>query len=117
MADLVSMPRGLAALLRQHALSARAGGKHRLGNAVNNQVRIAADGRSEVGVTRRGQGEVAFIFFAVARLAQGTEHEVGEDALLRLARDLERQLLVHARGNRNILRDLVLAGLAASSTA
>src|ERR1700689_3120291 len=111
------MPQGLAGMLRQYSCSARAGGKDRLGNAVNNKVRVAADGRSEVGVARCGPGEVALIFFAVARLPQGTEHEMSEDALLRLARDLERQLLIHARGDGNILRDLVLARLAALACA
>ncbi len=38
---------------------------------------------------------------------------MGQDALLRLAGYLERQLLIHARGDRDIFGDLILARLVA----
>src|ERR1700692_2582525 len=98
-------------LLRQYTDTALSEGKDLLGDAVHNKVRIAPDRRSEVGVAGRGQGEMALVVFAVARLAQGTEHEVGQDALLRLAGDLESKLLIHARGDGYIFCDLVLARL------
>src|ERR1700722_4913347 len=113
MGNLFCRPRGLGSELRGYPDSAHAGGENRLCDAVNDEIRVAADGRSEVSVARRGQGEVTLILLAVTCLAQGAQHEMGEDALLRLTRDLERQLLIHARRHGDILRNLILTGLAA----
>src|SRR6202022_2045948 len=95
-------------MLRKYTHPALSGGKDCLGDAVHNKVRVAAGGRREVGVAGRGQSEVALVLFAVARLAQRTEHKVAQDALLPLPGDLERQLLIHARGDGYIFRDLIL---------
>src|SRR5262249_49371993 len=53
------------------------------------------DGRGEVRIGRRGQGEVAFIDLRVSRLLERTQHQEGEHAFFRLAGDLLHQLLVH----------------------
>src|SRR5258708_17494474 len=98
-------------MLRQYTHTTLSGGKDRFGYAVHDEVGVAADGRGEVGVAGRGQGEMAFVLFAVARLAQGTEHEVGKDALLWLAGYLERQLLIHAGGNGDVCGNRILARL------
>src|SRR5579859_2398808 len=98
-------------MLRQDSHAALTRSKNRFSDAVHDQVGIAADGRREMGVAGRGQRKVAFVLFAVARLAQRTEHEVGKDPLLRLAGYLERQLLIHARGHGDILCDLILSRL------
>src|SRR6185437_6408341 len=66
-------------------------------NAVNDEVRITANGRSEMGIGGGSQREVAFVFLRVARLLQRTQHQVGKDAFLRLAGNLLGQFLVHAR--------------------
>src|ERR1019366_2591689 len=77
-----------------------------LQDAVHNQVRVATDGRSKVRVNRRGQREVALIDLGVARLLEGTQHQVGQDALFRLARNLLGQLLIHARRDVDLFGDL-----------
>ena len=53
----------------------------------------------------RRQREVAFVDLRVARLLQRAQHQVRQDALLRLARDLLRQLLIHARRDVHLFRN------------
>ncbi len=92
-------------------------GQHRLENAVYGEIGITADGRGEVGVGGGGQSEVSFVGFRVARLAERAQHEVGENALLRLAFQFLGQLLVHARDDVHVSRDFHFAGLAAGAAA
>jgi hypothetical protein len=63
---------------------------------MHDQVGIAADRRGEVRVTGSCQREVAHVLFRVAGLLERTQHQITEDAFFRLARDLGRQLLIHA---------------------
>src|SRR2546426_11899326 len=42
--------------------------EHAVENAVDDQVRVAADGRGEVRVVRRGEGEGPEIFLRIGRL-------------------------------------------------
>ncbi len=78
--------------------------------AVDDQVRVAADGRGEVRVAGAGECEVAFVFLAVAGLLERAQHEEGEDALLRSAGDFGREALVHLRGHGDLLGHVVLLG-------
>jgi hypothetical protein len=75
---------------------------------VNQEVGIAPDGRGEVRVAGGGQREVPVVGLRVAGLAHRTQHQVAEDALLGLAGNLGSQLLIHLRGNGDLLRDLDL---------
>ena len=70
---------------------------------MHDQVGIPPDRRSEVRVAARGQREVAEVFFGVARLLERAQHQVAQDAFFRLACDFGGQLLVHARGDVNVL--------------
>src|ERR1035441_6438988 len=80
--------------------------QHVFQDTVNDEVGIAPDGRSEMRINRSGQREVALVDLGVARLLQGAQHQVRQDALFRFARNLLRQLLIHARGNVHFLGDL-----------
>src|ERR1039458_9183481 len=82
---------------------------------MDDEVGIAADGRGEVGVSWRGEGEVAFVDFGVARLRERAQHEVAEDAFFRLALHARGQLRVHAGRDRDVLRHFVLAWIAAEA--
>ena len=92
---------GLRAFVRDRAQivlgTASAAVEHARQQPVHDQVRIAADGRREVRVGVRGQREMADVLGAVARLLQRAQHQVAQDALLRLAFDLRHQLLIIAR--------------------
>src|ERR1039457_3458088 len=77
-----------------------------LQDAMHNQVGIAPYRRSEMRVNRCGQREVPLVDLGVARLLEGTQHQVGQDALFRLARNLLGQLLVHARRDVDLFGDL-----------
>ena len=90
-----------------------AGAKKRFGDAVDDEVGIAADGRGEVGVGGRGEGEVALVDLGVAGLRERTQHEIAEDALFRLALDARGEFLIHARSDGDVFRHFVLAGIAA----
>src|ERR1019366_750133 len=57
-------------------------------------------------VNRCGQREVALVDLGVARLLEGTQHQVGQNALFRFARNLLRELLVHARRDVDLFGDL-----------
>ena len=92
-----------------------AGAEQRLGDAVHDEVGIAADGRSEVGVGGRGQCEVAFVDLGVARLRERAQHEITQDALFRLAFDARGELLIHARRDGDVFRHFVLARIAAAA--
>ena len=81
-------------------------GENTFEDAVDEQVRIAADGRGEVGIARSGEGEVAIVNFRIARLLERAQHEVADDALLGLAADFSGELLVHDGSDRRLLRDL-----------
>src|SRR6185312_10368860 len=74
---------------------------------MHDEIWVAADGRGEVRIAGSGEREVALVLLAVAGLAEGAQHEIGEDALLWLAGDLRRELLVHARRDGDVFRDLV----------
>ena len=67
-------------------------------DAMDQEVRKAADGRGEVGITGGGESEVAVIDFRVSRLFERAQHEVADDALLGLAGDFGGELLIHRRG-------------------
>ena len=95
--------------LGYHSLAAHALPQQRLGDAMHNQVGIAADGRGEVRVGGRGQRKVAFVDLRVARLLERAQHQVAQNPLLRLALDLGGQLLIHARRHRNVFGHLVRA--------
>src|SRR4029077_3917628 len=75
-----------------------------LEDAMDDQVRIAANGRGEMGVLIKGQREMPQWFVSVARLLERTQHQVRQDSLFRLARDLLSKPLVVLRPNLKILR-------------
>ena len=95
----------------QHPQGIRTIGQQRLDDPVNDQIRIAPDRRSEMRIARRGQSEMALVLLAVFRLLQRTQHEIGQDSLLRLSRDFRREPLVHLRRHRYLLRNLVVLRL------
>ena len=82
-------------------------------DAVDEQIGIAADGRGEVGVAGGGEGEVAVVDFGVARLLEGAQHEIAENALLGFTGDFGGELLVHGWGDGDLLRDFDLLRLGA----
>ena len=87
-----------------------AGAEQSFRDAVHDEVGIAADGRGEVSVGGRGQGEVALVDLGIARLRERAQHEVTEDALFRLAFDARGQFLIHARRDGDVFRHFVGAG-------
>ena len=91
--------------------------QQRLGNAVHDQVGIAADGRGEVRVRGRGQRKMALVDLGVAGLPKRAQHQVAQNPLLGLALDARGQLLIHARRDGNIFRHLVHARIAAAAVA
>src|SRR5579885_3550015 len=72
-------------------------------DAMNNEIGIAANGRSEVSVFIETESEMAEGFGGVAGLLEGAEHQVGEYALLGLAGDFADEALIVLRRNANIL--------------
>ncbi len=70
-----------------------------LHNAMNDQVRIAADWRGEVRVRRCGEREVALVVCRVFRLLERAEQQIAKDALLRLACDLRGEALIQLGRN------------------
>src|SRR6266705_2688467 len=66
-------------------------------NPMHDEVRVAPDGRSKMGVLAEAQGEVAERFSGIAGLLEGTKHEVREDAFFRFPGDLSNQSLVMLR--------------------
>src|ERR1017187_8438486 len=95
------------ASVRNLALAGHACPEQRLGDAMHNQVGVAADRRGEVRVAGRGQRKMALVDLGVASLLERTQHQVAQNPLLWLALDLRRQLLVHAWRDRNVFGYLV----------
>ena len=91
------------------------GSQQRFSYAMNDEIGVAANRRSEMRVGRRGEREVAFIDLRVARLAQRAKHEVAEDPFLGLAFDAGSELLIHLWRNGDVFGDFVGADLAATS--
>src|SRR5271170_3253802 len=69
---------------------------------MNNQIGIAANGRGEVRVAWRGEGEVAGVHVAITRLFQRPQHEVTEDSFLWPPGDPGDQFLIVSRGNAEV---------------
>src|SRR5271154_3597813 len=97
-------------------------GQQRFNDAVNDEVGIAANGRGEVSVAGRGEGNVAFVLLAVAGRLKRAQHQVGEDALFGFTGNFGGKPLVHLRSDGDLLGDLmvarlvVMAALVASAT-
>src|SRR5216684_6840495 len=68
-------------------------------NAMNDEVRISPNGRSEVCVFVEAERKMAERLGGVAGLLQGTQHEIGDDAFFRLADNLSNQSLIVLRGD------------------
>lgn len=68
---------------------------------MHDQVGITADGRSKMRVAGGCQSEVAAVIGAVPGLLQRAQHEIAQNALLRLALDLRDQLLIIPRRDGN----------------
>src|SRR6266849_4740653 len=68
-----------------------------LQDTVNDEVGIPANERGEMGVLVEAEGEMAERLGGVAGLLEGTQHEVGDDALFGLADDLLNQALIVLR--------------------
>ena len=86
-----------------------AGVEQGLGDAVDDQVGIAADGRGEVRVVRGGEGEVAFVLLGVARLLERAQHEVARMRSSGLPSIFVCQALIHLRRDGDVFGNLVLA--------
>src|SRR5689334_10486638 len=71
-------------------------------NAVDDEVRIATDGRSEMRIFVEAECEMAQRVSGVARLLQGTQHEVREDAFFGLADHLSNEPLIMLRSDAQI---------------
>ena len=67
--------------------------------AMNDQVRVAANGRGEMRVLLRGEREMAEQIGGIARLLERTQHQVGKDSLLGLAGNLFGESLIVLRAN------------------
>ena len=72
--------------------------------AMHDQIRVAANRRSEMRVFLGGQREVAEQIGGVARLFQRTQHQVRKNALFRLAGDFFREPLIVLRANLDFFR-------------
>ncbi len=64
---------------------------------MNDQVGIAANGRSEMRVLVKAKSEVAERFGGVAGLLEGTQHQIGKDAFFGLAGKFFDQPLIMLR--------------------
>src|SRR6266478_3294925 len=65
-----------------------------LQDAMNDKVGISPNGRSEMSVFVEAEREMAERLCGVAGLFEGTQHEVGDDALFRFADDLFDEALI-----------------------
>src|SRR5260370_35014730 len=65
-----------------------------LEKAMNEEVGISPNGRSEMRVLVKAEGEMPEGLGGVAGLLQGTQHEVGDDAFFGLADNFSNQALV-----------------------
>src|SRR5258708_34851463 len=68
-----------------------------LQNAMNDEVGISPNGRSEMRVLVEAEGEMPERLGGVAGLLQGTQHEVGDDAFFGLADNFSNQALIMLR--------------------
>src|SRR5487761_166917 len=66
---------------------------------MDDEVRIPANGRSEMRVFVRGEREMAEWLGCVTRLLERAQHQIGENALLGLAGELLREPLIMLRAN------------------
>src|SRR6266849_6514437 len=66
-------------------------------NAMNDEVGISPNGRSEMGVCVEAESEMAEWLGGVTGLLQGTQHEVGDDAFFWLADNFSNQALIMLR--------------------
>src|SRR6266849_1804592 len=64
---------------------------------MNDEVGISPNGRSEMSVLIETKSKMAERLGGVARLFEGTQHKVGDDALFRFADDLFNQALIMLR--------------------
>src|SRR5260370_1235027 len=71
-------------------------------NAMNDEVGIAPNGRSEMGVLVEAEGEMSERLRGVAGLLERTEHEVGDDAFFRFADDLSNEALIVLRSDAQV---------------
>src|SRR5579859_1496969 len=89
--------------------------QQRLGDAMNDEIGVAADGRGEMRIGGCGEREVALINLGVARLAKRAKHEVAENPFLWLAFNACGKPLIHLRRNGDIFGHFVSADLAATA--
>ena len=75
-----------------------------LENPMHDQIGITADGRSEMGIGLGREREMADVLFRIARLLKRAQHQVGKDALLRLALQALGQPLVVPRADLQFFR-------------
>ena len=66
-------------------------------------------------VGRRGEREVTLIHFRIACLLERAQHQIGKNAFLRFPGDFLCQLLVHARGDVDVLGNLVQPRIASTA--
>src|ERR1700735_799098 len=66
---------------------------------MNDEVGIAADRRGEMSVLLRRESEMSQDVGSVARLLERAQHQVGKNALFRLARNFLREALIVLRTN------------------
>ena len=77
-------------------------GKAPLEHAMHDEVGITPNGRSEMRVLVKTKREVSQRIRGIARLLQGTQHQIRDDALFRLARKFLQQFLVMMRRDAHI---------------
>src|SRR5919108_1169997 len=73
-------------------------------DAMDDEVRIAADGRSKMRVLVESKGKVAERIGGVACLLKRAQHEIREDALFGLAGDFSNEPLIMLRCDAQIAR-------------
>src|SRR5437879_6439984 len=71
--------------------------KSPLQNAMDDEVGISPNGRSEMRVFGEAKSEMPQGLGGITSLLQGTQHEVGDDAFFRFAHDLSNQALIMLR--------------------
>src|SRR5438309_12012789 len=68
--------------------------KSPLQNAMDDEVGISPNGRTEMRVFGEAKSEMPQGLGGITSLLQGTQHEVGDDAFFRFANDLANQSLI-----------------------
>src|SRR5437660_11946446 len=71
-------------------------------NAMNDEVRITTNRRSEVGVLVEAESKMAERLGGVTSLLEGTQHEVGDDAFFGLADYLLNEALIVLRSDAQV---------------